>query len=114
VRRHKKAGAHLWVRTFGSLYFLLFSGSGAQSAHPEKKFVTKKVLRLSPPHWFQSPEVPFLIGRWRAKQKATRVAWPCRVNEGGSRGTYRDASDQTAKKCSLCPHQFCSDIFLFL
>jgi len=62
VRSHKKAGAHFWVRTFQGLYFLLFFGSGTQTAHPEKKSVTKKVLRLCPPHWVQSPEVPFLIG----------------------------------------------------
>jgi hypothetical protein len=55
----------------------------ATNGHPprtQKKFaIAKKVLRLCPPHWVQSPEVPFLIGDGRAKQKATRVAWPCRV-----------------------------------
>jgi len=61
VRSHKKAGAHFWVRTSQILYFLLFSASGAQTAHPEKKSVTKKVLRLSPPHRGQSLEVPFCL-----------------------------------------------------
>ena len=58
------------------LYFLLFSGLGAQTAHPEKKSVTKKVLRLSPPHRDQSPEVPFCY-RYRdsnAKSHAGGVA----------------------------------------
>ena len=27
------------------------------------------------------------------------------------RGMYRDASDQSAKKCSPCPHLFCSDVY---
>jgi hypothetical protein len=53
-----------------------FGNKRATTAHPEKMAIAKKVLRLCPPHMVQSPEVPFLIEMKRAKQKATRVAWP--------------------------------------
>jgi hypothetical protein len=86
VRSHKKAGAHFWVRTFQCLYFLLFSGLGAQNAHPEKKSVTKKVLRLSPPHRGQSPEVPFCLLHRASYAKS-------HAGERGLGGNDRDDSD---------------------
>jgi len=38
--------------------FLMIGGGGA---YPKKSSGAKKLLRLSPPHRVQSPEVPFLL-----------------------------------------------------
>jgi len=86
VRSHKKAGAHFWVRTFQNLYFLLFLGSGAQTAHPEKKSVTKKVLRLSPPHRGEVFRVPFCLCHRVSNAKS-------HAGKRGLGGNDRDDSD---------------------
>tara|TARA_Y100001934_G_C12310793_1_gene754815 strand:- start:775 stop:1011 length:237 start_codon:yes stop_codon:yes gene_type:complete len=46
--------------------FLMFCGGGA---YPKKSSGAKKILRLSPPHRVQSPEVPYLLYREGKKQK---------------------------------------------
>lgn len=38
-------------------------------AYPKKSSGAKKILRLSPPHRVQSPEVPFCYNREGKKQK---------------------------------------------
>jgi hypothetical protein len=43
----------------------------AGGAYPKKWLALKEILRLSPPHRVQSPEVPFLLKQGREKAKAT-------------------------------------------
>jgi hypothetical protein len=86
VRSHKKAGAHFWVRTSQSLYFPLFLQSGAYNAHPEKKSVTKKVLRLSPPHTGEVFRVPFCLYQRDSYAKS-------HAGKRGLGGNDRDDSD---------------------
>lgn len=55
--------------------FLMICGGGA---YPKKSSGAKKLLRLSPPHRVQSPEVPFCYNREGKKQKPrpwSMVAW---------------------------------------
>ena len=57
--------------------FLMICGGGA---YPKKSSGAKKLLRLSPPHRVQSPEVPFCCNREGKKQKPrpwSMVAWLC-------------------------------------
>lgn len=54
--------------------FLMIGGGGA---YPKKSFDAKKLLRLSPPHRVQSPEVPFLLKQGREKAKATPISNGC-------------------------------------
>ncbi len=62
--------------------FVMIGGGGA---YPKKSSGAKKLLRLSPPHRVQSPEVPFLLKQGREKAKATPKVNGCvalRYNSG--------------------------------
>jgi len=51
--------------------------SKASNTYPKKYSGAKKILRLSPPHRVQSPEVPFLLKQGREKAKATPISNGC-------------------------------------